>query len=71
MNTENRSNSLIIGFMWRVFEHFRAKGAGFIVSIILPHLLAPELYGTIALVIIFASILNVFVDEEGKGGCTI
>ena len=64
-------NSLILSsFMWRFLERFGAKGVEFIVSIILARLLAPEIYGTIALVTVFTTILNVFVDS-GLGNALI
>lgn len=60
----------IVGFIWRFAERVGAQGVSFIVSIILARILAPELYGTIALVTVFTSILNVFVDS-GLGSALI
>jgi O-antigen/teichoic acid export membrane protein len=39
-----------------------AQGVGFIVSLVLARLLAPEVYGLVALVTVFTNILQVFVD---------
>lgn len=50
-------------FIWRFAERCGAQGVSFIVSIVLARLLAPEVYGTIALVTVFITILNVFVDS--------
>ena len=48
---------------WRLLERFGAQGVSFIVSIILARLLDPAVYGTIALVTVFTTIMNVFVDS--------
>ena len=47
---------------WRFFERFGAQIVSFVVSIILARILDPVVYGTIALVIVFTTILQVFVD---------
>lgn len=64
-NTKTLSN-----FMWRFFERCGAQLVSFIVSIILGRLLAPDFYGTIALVTVFTSIMQVFVDS-GMGNALI
>ena len=48
---------------WRFAERCGAQGVQFIVSIVLARLLAPEDYGTISLVTVFTTILQVFVDS--------
>lgn len=50
-------------FLWRFFERCGSQGVSFIVSIVLARLLAPEEYGTIALVTVFITILQVFVNS--------
>lgn len=50
-------------FLWRFAERCGAQGVAFIVSIVLARILAPDTFGTIALVTIFTTILNVFVDS--------
>ncbi len=49
-------------FLWRLAERFGAQGVTLIVSIILARLLDPEVYGTIALVTIIITVLQVFLD---------
>ena len=49
--------------IWRFAERCGAQGVAFVVSIVLARLLAPEAYGTIALVTVFITILQVFVDS--------
>lgn len=61
---------VIDGLFWRFAERIGAQGVSFIVSIILARVLAPEVYGTIALVTVFLSILNVFIDS-GLGNALI
>ena len=56
--------------LWRFLERCGAQGVTFVVSIILARLLEPEVYGTIALVTVFTTILSVFVDS-GLGSALI
>ena len=56
-------NKTIKNFIWRFAERCGAQLVTFIVSIVLARLLAPEDYGTIALVTVFTTILQVFVDS--------
>lgn len=50
-------------FIWRFAERCGAQLVAFVVSIVLARILAPEMYGTIALVTVFINILQVFVDS--------
>ena len=54
---------MVSNFIWRFAERCGAQLVTFIVSIILARILAPEDYGTIALVTVFTTILQVFVDS--------
>lgn len=51
------------GIVWRFLERFGAQIVTLIVSIVLARVLDPEIYGTIALVTVITSILQVFVDS--------
>lgn len=64
------SRKTISNFIWRFAERVGAQGVGFVVSIILARLLDPSVYGTIALVTVFTSILQVFIDS-GFGSALI
>lgn len=55
--------NVIKNFFWRIGESSGAQLVSFLVSIVLARLLAPEDYGVIALVTVFTSILQVFVDS--------
>lgn len=50
-------------FFWRFFERCGAQLVAFVVSIILARLLDPAVYGEIALIMVFTTILQVFVDS--------
>lgn len=56
-------HKILINFAWRFAERCGAQLVSFIVSIVLARILAPEDYGTIALVTVFTAILQVFVDS--------
>lgn len=53
----------VSNFIWRFAERTAAQMVSFVVSIILARILAPEAYGTVALVTVFTTILQVFVDS--------
>ena len=48
--------------LWRFLERCGAQGVTFVVSIVLARLLDPAVYGTLALVTAFTTILEAFVD---------
>ena len=56
--------------LWRFAERSGAYLVQFIVSIVLARILGPEAYGTIALITVFTTILQVFVDS-GLGNALI
>ncbi len=58
-----KSEKILGNFIWRFLERCGAQGVSFVVSIVLARLLAPEVYGTIALVTVFTTLLQVFVDS--------
>lgn len=55
--------STLSNFMWRFAERCGAQLVTFIVSVVLARLLAPEDYGQIALITVFTTIMQVFVDS--------
>ena len=58
-----KSEKVIGNFIWRLLERFGAQGVTLVVSIVLARLLDPAVYGTIALVTVFTSLLHVFIDS--------
>ena len=63
-------NKFMSNLIWRFAERFGAQVITFIVSIVLARLLVPEMYGTIALVMVFINVLQVFIDS-GLGNALI
>lgn len=60
----NITKKNVIGnFIWRFAERCGAQLVTFIVSVVLARLLNPSVYGTVALVTVFTTILQVFVDS--------
>ena len=59
---DNRK-TVFSNLIWRFMERCGAQLVSFVVSVVLARLLEPELYGTIALVTVITSILQVFVDS--------
>lgn len=59
----NTKNSVFSNMVWRFAERCGAQLITFVVSIVLARLLAPEDYGKIALITVFTTILQVFVDS--------
>lgn len=57
------SEKVIKNFIWRLAERCGAQIVTFIVSVVLARILVPEDYGIIALVTVFTTILQVFVDS--------
>lgn len=61
--SNNTKQNVFTNLIWRFAERCGAQGVSFIVSIILARILDPKDYGLIALVTVFTTILNVFVDS--------
>ena len=65
------NNKIILSnLIWRFAERIGAQMVSFVVSIILARILEPSAYGTVALMTVFISILQVFVDS-GLGNALI
>ena len=56
-------NKTFVNFIWRFAERCGAQFVTFIVSIVLARILMPEDYGMVALVTVFTTIMQVFVDS--------
>lgn len=71
MNEKRTNRELAItGFIWRFLERCGAQGVSFVVSIVLARLLDPTVYGTVALVTAFTTILQTFIDG-GMGNALV
>ena len=62
--------SIFSNMLWRFLERTGAQVVQFAVAIILARILTPEDYGTVALITVFTTILNVFVDS-GLGSALV
>ena len=67
---DNNKTKVFSSLLWRFAERIGAQGVTFIVSIVLARILDPELYGTIALVMVYTTFMNVFVSY-GLGSALI
>lgn len=63
MNENNSKIVVLSNFVWRFAERCGAQLVTFIVSVVLARILAPEDYGQIALITVFTTIMQVFVDS--------
>lgn len=63
MDSMDSKSSTISNFLWRFAERCGAQIVTFIVSIVLARVLTPEDYGKIALITVFTTIMQVFVDS--------
>ena len=63
-------NVIAKNLFWRFAERCGAQGVTALVSIILARIISPDTYGTIALITVFITILQVFVDS-GLGSSLI
>lgn len=52
-----------IGIIWNILEKVVGQGIAFVINIILARLLSPNDYGTIAMIALFLTIANVFIDS--------
>ena len=57
------NKKFLSNLIWRFLERIGSQGVSFIVSVVLARLLAPEAYGTIALITVFTTLLQVFVNS--------
>lgn len=63
-------NRVISNLLWRLSERCGAQMVSFVVSVVLARLIAPSAYGQIALIAVFTSILEVFINS-GLGNALI
>ena len=68
--SETLKSKILSGLFWQYCQRIGKQLVGFIVSIILARLLLPEDFGAIALIGVFITISNIFVDS-GFGNALI
>ena len=64
MKEETTKTKVLSGLFWKLMENGGVQGVQFLVSIILARILAPEEYGSIALLTIFIMVANVFINQS-------
>ena len=69
-NEKISKNKVTSNLFWRFSERILAQLVAFIVSIILARILDPRTYGKVALITVFTTILQVFVDS-GLGSALV
>ena len=67
---QTNAGSVIKNFMWRLAERVGAQGVKLLVELVLARILLPEQYGLIAMITVFITVFNVFVDS-GLGNALI
>lgn len=70
INRADTKKSVTSNLFWRFAERVLAQLVAFIVSVVLARILNPSEYGTVALITVFTTILQVFVDS-GLGNALI
>lgn len=66
----SKPQNVISNFIWRFAERSGAHLVALVVSVVLGRILGPEIYATVALITVFTSILQTFVDS-GLGNALI
>jgi O-antigen/teichoic acid export membrane protein len=56
-------DKVVSGIFWQGLERIGSYGIGFIVSVILARKLSPEEFGVIAIMMVFITLSNVFIDS--------
>lgn len=67
---EDKKESVVANLIWRFAERSGAQLVAFVVSIVLARILDADAYGTVALISVFITIMQVFVDS-GLGNALI
>ena len=59
---KNSNHITMANTLWRLAERSSAKLVSFVVSVILARILGPSVYGTVSLIIVIISVMQIFVD---------
>lgn len=63
MNRQTKTNKIANSFFWKLFERGAAQIITIIVQIILARILAPEDFGTLAIILVFIDFANIFIQR--------
>ena len=64
MDNKELKGKVFSGMFWKFGERIGAQGVSFLVSVVLARLLTPDDFGSIAILLIFIDIANVFVTSS-------
>ena len=63
MNGREKREIVVKNIVWRILERFGAQIVTLSVSIVLARILDPSVYGTVAIVTVFTTFFQVFIDS--------
>lgn len=63
MKKDNSKSVVLSSFIWKFLERGGSQGIHFVIQLIIARILAPELYGVIAISNVFINVLNVFIQN--------
>ena len=63
-----KQNSIASGISWKLIERFSVQIVRFVLQIVLARILDPEHYGSLALLLVFTTLANVFI-QKGFSKC--
>ena len=69
MQQNNLKEKVLSGMVWRFAERIMVQLSSFIISLVLARMLAPELYGTVSLVLVFINLANVLINNGLGEAC--
>ena len=58
-----KQNSIASGISWKLIERFSVQIVRFVLQIVLARILDPEHYGSLALLLVFTTLANVFIQK--------
>ena len=64
------NGSVKSNLFWKLLERFSSQGVSFIITVVLARILQPSEFGTLALLMVFINLLQIFVDS-GLGSALI
>lgn len=63
IESQNTKANIVSSLLWKLMERSATQGIQFVIQIILARLLLPEEFGAIAIVMVFISLANVFIQS--------
>lgn len=70
MKSNDTNNGIGSNIGWKLLERGFSQGISFIISVILARILEPDSFGTVSLIMVFVTLMQIFVDG-GMGSVLI